>query len=50
VFIRLRSGTKREVTDAPPARGVFAGAWIWVTYPVTDQSPTYALIQAAGTR
>jgi hypothetical protein len=44
VAIRTRSGTTREVPNAPPALRALAGKRIWVSRPAANQAPSYGEI------
>jgi hypothetical protein len=43
-FLQLRSGTRREIPDAPPALLAMNGARVWITRPVSGQAPSYGVI------
>jgi hypothetical protein len=45
VSLRMRSGQQREIPDAPAEMRNLAGARIWVSRPVTNQVPSYGVIQ-----
>ena len=45
VYLTTRSGAKREVPNAPPQLLSMAGARIWVTRPVANQTPTVGVIR-----
>lgn len=44
VAIRMRSGTQRDVPNAPPALREMPGARIWVSRPVPGVAPSYGVI------
>ena len=44
-FLRYRLGSRREIPDAPPQLLTMNGARVWITRPVTNQTPTYGVIQ-----
>jgi hypothetical protein len=47
VDIRMRTGARRAVPNAPTAMRGMAGARIWVTRPDANRAPSYGLIEPA---
>jgi hypothetical protein len=45
ISLRMRSGAQRDIPDAPAELRNLAGARIWVSRPVSNQVPSYGLIQ-----